>query len=244
MSPRVPFLAAMLLCVSAVSAAATPKADPGAAIRQALQKAYPELRIEQVRASDDWPGLFEVVTETEVIYSNSTGSRLLAGKLVDTATKSELTTRRWNELHRIEFSQLPVAQAAKTVRGNGSRVLALFEDPLCPYCKQLEQALAKVDNVTVYTFLYPLEDLHPGATERARRIWCSSDRAAAWSKWMLSGADPDGKSCGEFPLDQLMELGQKLDVSSTPTLFFANGRRVSGALSTAELEQELGGTTR
>ena len=41
------------------------------------------------------------------------------------------------------------------------------------------------------------------------------------------------------PVDKLLETGQKLGVNSTPTLFLANGERVSGGLSADDLKDLL-----
>jgi len=38
----------------------------------------------------------------------------------------------------------------KVQRGNGKRVLAMFSDPYCPACKQFEQTLQQLDDITIY----------------------------------------------------------------------------------------------
>ena len=142
-------------------------------------------------------------------------------------------------MNKIDFAALPFDLAIKTVRGDGSRKLAVFADPLCPYCRQLEQAMQGITNVTIYTFLYPLESIHPGASVKAVAIWCAKDRSLAWSKWMLQKTDPGDVRCKGAPIDTLQKLGDKLHVNSTPTLFTADGRRTMGAMKHNEIEQLL-----
>jgi len=124
------------------------------------------------------------------------------------------------------------------VRGNGKRVLATFEDPNCGYCKRLARDLLKLDNVTVYTFLYPI--LSPDSLEKSKRIWCSTDKAKAWNDWMVDGKAPSGRDdCDTAAIAKNQEFGRKLNISGTPTMFFGNGERVPGAMPLARIEQKL-----
>ena len=76
-------------------------------------------------------------------------------------TQQDLTQQRIDELNKVNFSELPLKDAIKEVRGKGQRKLVVFSDPDCPYCKKLERDLPRLDNVTIYTFPFPLEGLHP-----------------------------------------------------------------------------------
>jgi thiol:disulfide interchange protein DsbC len=157
-----------------------------------------------------------------------------------TKSRDNLTALRSDERNSIDFKTLPLDLAIKNVKGDGSRVLAVFSDPHCPYCQRLEKELEQMDNTTVYTFLFPIEQLHPGATQDAHGLWCSTDRPGAWKKWMLTQVTPEAKQgCSDDPLAKIHELGDKLKINSTPTVFLSNGRRVTGALPAAELEQRL-----
>jgi thiol:disulfide interchange protein DsbC len=135
---------------------------------------------------------------------------------------------------------LPLNQAIKVVKGNGSRKLAVFSDPDCPFCKQLEQqALVGLNDVTIYTFLFPLAELHPDAANKAKAIWCAQDRTRAWQDWMLNGQLPKGATTCATPVEENAELGKKLGIRGTPLLIFANGKRVSGAIPAQEIEARL-----
>ena len=125
------------------------------------------------------------------------------------------------------------------MRGDGKRVLASFEDPNCGYCKKLAKDLAKLENVTIYTFLYPI--LSPDSLEKSNQIWCSSDKAKAWNDWMIDGKAPSAKGdCDVSAVKKTVDLGHKLAISGTPTLFFADGERIPGAVSVAQIDQKLG----
>jgi thiol:disulfide interchange protein DsbC len=133
----------------------------------------------------------------------------------------------------------PLTNAIKTVKGKGERKLVLFSDVDCPYCRKFEAELAKLDNLTVYTFLYPIESLHPKAVQTSKQIWCAPDRNKAWDEYINKGSVPanDGK-CDNY-VDETIALGNKLNVSGTPTIFFANGVRVPGMVPAAQLDRLL-----
>jgi thiol:disulfide interchange protein DsbC len=248
MKPSVSGLIAGLVALTLTGTiAATPAKDTTAEtvkkITATLHERVPDLHVDQVRPSA-FPGMYEVVSGEEIMYSDPRGEHLLLGRLMDTATRENLTEKSWSELHPVDFNSLPLASAIKTVRGDGSRKLAVFADPLCPYCQQLEKQLQSLDNVTIYTFLFPLESVHPGANAQAVKIWCATDPAAAWSDWMVKHADPAPvpATCESNPIALLQAVGQKLKINSTPTLFYADGRRARGTVQLSQVEQALAPT--
>ena len=132
---------------------------------------------------------------------------------------------------------VPLELALKEVRGEGKRHMFVFEDPYCPYCRRLHMTLEQVDNVTVYVFLYPI--LTDDSVVKAKSIWCSTDRAAAWREWMLEGKAPTAAGTCATPIAGILQFGKRLRVSGTPTIFFADGRRVSGEIPADEIERYL-----
>lgn len=207
-------------------------------IKSKLEKSFDNVKFEKVIPSLQWPGMYEVVTESELAYTNAEGSILFAGQLLDTATKENLTRNRWNELNKVDVTKLPLDNAIKTVKGDGSRTLYLFSDPDCPFCQELEKELAEVTNITVYTFLYPLEDLHPQARDKANNIWCAADRVKTWSDWMSSRV-LSYNTCEQSVIQSNIKLGISLKINSTPTLFFSDGHRVDGKISKEQVEEEF-----
>ena len=178
-------------------------------------------------------GMWEVIIDGDVVYSDDTGQYLLLGNLVDVKNGKNLTAER-------QFSMLPLNFAMKQVRGNGKGVLVTFEDPNCGYCKKLAQEIQKVDNVTVYTFLYPVlgEDSH----EKSKAVWCSSNKMKTWNDFMLNGKDV-GKApanCDLAGLEKSIEAGRRLRINGTPAMIFAGGERVPGFMPAAEILKRLG----
>lgn len=207
-------------------------------IRAALKEHVPKLVVSEVHDTP-LPGIYEIVSPDGVSYTDVTGDYVLMGQLVDTRKQRNLTQERWTAFNNVDFNSLPFSLAIKSTRGDGSRQIAVFADPKCPYCQELEGELAKLDNITVYTFLYPLENVHPGATVKAHQIWCATDRASAWNNWMRKQEAPPEHECADDPIKQLEALGDKLHIETTPTIIYRSGRRSPGMPSTKQFEHYL-----
>lgn len=210
-----------------------------AVIKKALAARIPQLQnIDEVRKTP-MNGLYEVRVGNDLFYTDAKGNYLIQGELIDTVQQRNLTEERVAKITAVDFSALPLADAFTIVRGNGQRKIAVFEDPNCGYCKRFEKDLAKVDNVTVYLFLYPI--LGPDSADRSRNLWCAKDKAAAWLDWMVrdKAAPAAGNGCDVTALGRNVEFGRKYKITGTPTVIFSDGSRVPGALNTQQIEQRL-----
>ncbi|MFZ9545439.1 MAG: DsbC family protein, partial [Hylemonella sp.] len=183
-------------------------------------------------------GLYEVrVNGTDIFYTDAEANFIIQGQLFDTRQRRNLTEERIDKLTAIAFDSLPLKDAFTIVRGNGNRKIAIFADPNCGYCKRFERDLEKVENITIYNFLYPI--LGADSADKARNIWCAKDRSEAWLDWMLRSKTPASASCDTAAIARNVELGRKLKISGTPTLVFADGTRVPGAINTDQIEKQL-----
>lgn len=226
--------------IALLSAFATAAVADEASVKKAVESAYPKFKVEKVTKTP-YAGLYEVFMGGQIIYTDEKMSFLIAeGRLVDPKTKKDLTGERLEELTRIDFSTLPLNQAIKVVKGNGSRKLVVFSDVDCPFCKRLERnELVNITDVTIYTFLYPIEQLHPDAANKSKLIWCAKDRVKAWEDWILRDQLASAAGSCEVPLEKVGELARKVGVTSTPTLIFADGKRMLGAQPYKEIERML-----
>ena len=207
-------------------------------IRAEFAKMFPGENIGDVKKMP-FLGLYEIQIDDQILYTDANFRYLIRGDVIDVKSKTNLTEEAQQKRMAVPFEQLPLDLAFKKVKGDGSRRLAVFSDPDCPYCKRLEQSLASIDNVTIYTFLYPLEQLHPKAPEVARSIWCSPDRVKAWDDYMLRKVAPKAAGTCDNPVDKIVEYGQGKRISGTPTLMFADGKRVPGAIPLDQIESNL-----
>lgn len=234
------------ITASAAGMADAPPADPATlAMRQALTQRYPNTRFGEIRRSAV-PGLWEVWMGANVAYVTDEARHFIFGHLYDMQTQTDLTAAKKEQVNLqleaarpgLSFADLPLDDAIKTVRGKGQRKLAVFSDPHCPYCRDLEKQLSRLDNVTVYTFLFPIDSLHPEAGAVAQSIWCAKDRAGTWKKFMATGKAPQPARC-DTPIARNVELAGKARIDGTPFILFGNGDKAAGALDTASLERRL-----
>ncbi|MBW7832635.1 MAG: DsbC family protein [Simplicispira suum] len=225
-----------LLASAALATSLFASAQEGA-IRKTLAERIPQLeKIDEIQ-STPMPGLYEVRIGTDVFYTDAKGNYLIQGELIDTKARRNLTEDRIAKLSAVDFAALPLADAFTVVHGNGSRKLAVFEDPNCGYCKRFERDLQKVQDVTIYTFLYPI--LSPDSAEKSRNIWCAKDRVAAWQDHMLREKVTPPASCDTSALQRNLAFGKKHKITGTPTLIFVDGSRVPGAINDVEVEKRL-----
>jgi thiol:disulfide interchange protein DsbC len=237
-------IAAMLVgfvCAPPVAAQSTadPAASPeAAAVKKLLEQKFPGAAVSNVSKSAYF-GLYEAQFDGQLVYTDARVAYVMVGSIYDANTKQNLTEDRLRRLNRVAWDSLPFELAMKKVKGNGTRKLAIFSDADCPFCARLENELKGVDDVTIYTFLYPIDQLHPDAARKSKIIWCSPDRQKAWDEFYASGKLPDNKGDCDTPLAATHTLGEKLRVNATPTLVFADGSIVPGALPKDRLEAEF-----
>lgn len=210
-----------------------------AQIRRVVEAKLSGVKVEGVQPGP--LGLYEVrfraADGVRVVYTDADATHIFLGKIYETKNDRDLTEERLRKLNVIRFDALPLQQAVKIQRGNGKRVLVMFSDPYCPYCKQFEQTLQQVDNITVYVFMYPV--IKPNLADHSRAVWCSPDRGKAWLDLAMRGKPSPASASCDTPVEKNLELGHKLGVNSTPTLILANGERISGGMSAADLRELL-----
>ena len=234
-----PLFTALGLSLAAITAA---HAD-SKTVEHNIKTNFPDIQVQSVQATPV-PDIYEVYMDGQIVYTNNDARYFFLGNLVDLKNKVNLTSVRQQELTKIDVKTLPLQQAIKHVKGNGKRVMYLFSDPDCPYCQALEKELQKVDNVTIYLFLYPLTTLHPNAEKIATQVWCSRTPYQAWENYVLNHQQPTASKSCSTPIAKNLELGKKLNVDGTPTFFLQNGNRISGAQSASDINQLLDSATK
>lgn len=215
-------------------------ADEATVRRMVEEKVRGQAKVEAVRKAP-WGDLFEVVVRgpegPQIFYVDGKATVIIAGHAMDAKSGRNLTEERLQKLSAVDWKTLPFGDAITTTRGSGRRKIAVFSDPNCPYCKRFEKDLAKLDDITVHIFLYPV--ISPASVTQTKSVWCSKDRAKAWNDLMLRDIEPAAKPDCDTPVEKLVALGRKLGATSTPTWFLENGQRYSGALPLNEVRRLL-----
>jgi thiol:disulfide interchange protein DsbC len=229
----------LLLAAAALMVAATaPIALASeATVKAALLKKYPQIQIQSV-AKTPLAGMYEIYADGQLHYTDEKATYLFVNaSMIDTDKKINLTEERMNKLNAVNFDQLPLDLAFRKVKGKGTRKMAYFGDPNCGYCKKFEQDLARIEDVTVYIFLYPV--LGPDSLQKTRAVWCSKDRVKTWDDQLLNNIAPTGPGTCDTPIDKILAFGRSKNITGTPTLFFVDGTRVPGAIPYEQIEQKL-----
>ncbi len=228
--------AAALFALTAVTASAQTAQE--AAIRKMVESRLGEgVKVDSITKTP-YSGLYEVRIGSDIVYTDAKAEYLFVGRVIDAKTMQDYTKARVDEISKIKFSELPFESALKMVKGDGKRVIAVFEDPNCGYCKRFRQTLNEMDNVTVYTFMYNI--LSEDSAVKSKNIWCSADRMKAWDDWMLNGkAAPQAPESCTSPNEKIFALGRKMKITGTPTVFFKDGTRIPGAVDLKTIEAKL-----
>ncbi|MEY4598250.1 MAG: hypothetical protein RLZZ445_1047 [Pseudomonadota bacterium] len=224
-------LCAAMIFISTVQADET-------SVRRSFQARFPEMKIESVSRMP-FPGLYEIVFDGQVVYSDEKLTYMMLGNLFDLRSSKQrnLTGERRDQIASGALAGAQ-ANAIKRVRGNGKRVVYTFEDPNCGYCKELQKEINKMTDITVYTFLLPI--LSPDSVEKSKLVWCSKDRSRAWDDLMNKAFLPANgpKNCAT-PIEENEALAKRFGVRGTPAVYLANGQQVGGYMPADKLEQAL-----
>jgi thiol:disulfide interchange protein DsbC len=226
-----------LLCAALLAGNAAWAQD--ALIRKNLAERLPQFpKIDEI-SKTPIPGLYELRVGSEILYADEQGNTLIQGNLIDTKTGTDLTEARLSKLSAIDFSSLPLKDALVIKQGSGMRRIAVFGDPNCGYCKRFERDLANLQDVTIYTFLYPI--LGPDSSAKSRDIWCAKDNGKVWRAWMVDGVTPPKNmgACDTAALERNVVFGKKHRVQGTPAVVFEDGTRIPGAIPLERLEKNL-----
>lgn len=208
-------------------------------VKTNLTKQHPNLKIENIQATE-MKGIYSGSMDGQVVYVGEDSQHILIGSMFRLSDQKNLTKDLMLKQNSIDWKKLPLQDAVKMVRGNGKRQIAVFSDPNCPYCKQLETELSKLNDVTIYTFIYPIKTQSIAVS---KQVFCEKDPALAWSNLIAKGIQPSSKKTCANPIERNLSLGKSLALNGTPAIIFSNGFKVMGAYPAQEIEkmwQELG----
>ena len=208
-------------------------------VKNNITKQHPKLSIENIQATD-MKGIYSGSMDGQVVYVGEDAQHILVGSMYRLSDQKNLTKDLVLKQNSIDWKKLPLQDAVKSVRGNGKRQIAIFSDPNCPYCKQLETELNKLNDVTIYTFIYPIKNQSIAVS---KQVFCEKAPALAWSNLISKGIQPSSKKTCANPIERNLSLGKSLGLNGTPAIIFSNGFKVMGSHPAQEIEKmwkELG----
>jgi thiol:disulfide interchange protein DsbC len=210
-----------------------------------IQKEYPNLNVIKTTYLPSVK-LYEVRTKSSKVLSftnNDLDYFILNGQIIDPKSKHNISIDRDMVQVQDFFNNLPFDKSIHIKYGNGSRKIAVFTDPDCPYCKATDQDIdnqMQKDNITFNYFMNPLNiEGHDESPLKARKIWCSADRAQAWKEWMVNGILPNNPGTCKTPVAETKQFSSDNGFNSTPTLIFDNGFVWRGKITPAQIREIL-----
>lgn len=202
-------------------------------VKVKLAKQYPNIQISDLQATE-MSGLYSGTLDHQIVYVDENAQYLFVGSMIRLKDQRNLTKDLAMTKNIVDFKKLPFSDAIKTVKGNGQHQIAVFSDPNCPYCKTLEANLASLNNVTIYTFMYPIK---AQSVLPSKKVWCSANKDYAWKNLIQKSIQPTATADCPTPIERNLELGKKLGLQGTPAIIFSNGYKVMGAYPATEIEK-------
>lgn len=200
-----------------------------------LHKKFPQTENAIVKKA--FGDFYSVVRGNEVVFINEDLSVLINGEVVDLKTNGSITTGLRNANRpKVNIADLDLKDAMKF--GSGPDKLYVFSNPDCVYCRKLELDLAKLTDVTVYVFPYPIASTHPQAVATSEHMWCAPDRNAAWLDYMTKGVKPAVANCPN-PIQRNVALASKLQLFGTPAIIFEDGSVIPGAVPASVMQTQI-----
>lgn len=208
--------------------AAAHASDVEARARILAERLFPGKKVESFRKLPELP-FYELWINRYLLYTDLDAKVLITGDMLRASDLSSLREMRIGELDRIAQKDIPLETAVKTVLGKGANKIVVFADPNCGYCKQFETQLKTLDNVTIYTVLYPV--LGVDSTAKSRNILCAANPSSAWRAWMESGVEPPAAAEQCRPnFDKVAAFGREHHIAITPTTVYADSHRQPGTM--------------
>lgn len=257
------YMKKLLIAAACAMLAVSSHADEKS-VREGITKLLPDYKFTEVTYLKDVK-LYELVMQKEgqeaVAHTNEELDFMIlpTGEIIDLKKKVNITVEREIFKTKEKFNALPFKEAFSVKYGNGSRKIAVFSDPDCPFCQQMEKGLLSMkEDVTIYYFMNPLKSLHPEAASRAARILCDKDPAKAWVRYTTNGPglsqdrnvraawNPEAflpknnGSCAKASLvEKQYNLASSWNFNSTPSVIFDNGYIIRNVVTPEQIKAVL-----
>jgi thiol:disulfide interchange protein DsbC len=208
------------------------------AIKQALAKSMPSVKVESVKPSEI-SGLYEVTVGGNIIYVSGDGKYLLQGHLIDVAARTDLTEEKLSGARKLALEKLGVDKMIVFKPKIGKYTVSIFTDIDCGYCRKLHSEIDQymAEGITIQYLFFPRAGKGSDSYHKAISVWCADDRKAALTA-AKKGETPPTKTCVN-PIDEHMQLAEAFEVKGTPMIVTEKGNIFPGYLPAKQLAEAL-----
>lgn len=202
-----------------VFSADTPIADK-------FKKSFPKNNFVSITPSTI-KGVYEVYTGNQIYYYMPKDDVILYGSLI-TKDGKNLTRESNSKKIAQKISKIPLDSALKI--GNGKTAVVEFMDPNCYHCRQAYKFFFQRQDVTLYTFFFPLSK---ESADKIKHVLCSKDVLKTYDDVMNGKLDNNAPlaTCTDKKVEETvkthMRLGSEIGIRGTP-LFYIKGEVVDG----------------
>jgi thiol:disulfide interchange protein DsbC len=207
-------------------------------IKQALTKAMPSVKADSIKPSEI-KGLYEVIMGANIYYVSDDAKYLLQGRLVDLASRTDLTEAKLSGTRKLALEKLGTDKMIVFKPKIGKYKVFVFTDIDCGYCRKLHSEIDQylAQGISIQYLFFPRAGKGSDSYNKAVSVWCSDDRNAA-----LTAAKKDqtlpAKTCVN-PVDEHMQLAADFDVKGTPMIVTEKGTVFPGYLPAKQLVEAL-----
>ncbi|MEQ1530506.1 MAG: DsbC family protein, partial [Methylococcales bacterium] len=208
------------------------------AVRQALTKSIPTMKIDTIKPSEI-KGLFEVAVGANIFYVSEDGKYLLQGRLVDVAARKDLTEEKLSAGRKLSLAKLSEDKMIVFKPKISKYKVTVFTDIDCGYCRKLHSEIDTylAQGITIHYVFFPRAGKPSESYDKAVSVWCADDRKAALTA-AKRGQTLANKTCAN-PVDEHMKLAEEFDVKGTPMIVTEKGNVFPGYLPAAQLVEAL-----
>jgi len=208
------------------------------AVKQALTKAMPSVKLESINPSPI-KGLYEVTVGGNIVYVSEDGKYLVQGHVVDIAARTDLTEEKLGGARKQALDKLGLDKMIVFKPKESKYTVSIFTDIDCGYCRKLHSEIDQymAEGITIQYLFFPRAGKGSDSYNKAISVWCADDRKAALTA-AKKGDTPPAKTCAN-PVDEHMQLAEQFEVKGTPMIITGKGNIFPGYLPAKQLAEAL-----
>ncbi|KKN62352.1 hypothetical protein LCGC14_0512640 [marine sediment metagenome] len=207
-------------------------------LRKTLAKTLPDMKLDSLTSISN-TGLYEGIVNGQIIYFTADGRYVLQGDLVSLESRTNLTEQRRVDLRKTALAKLDEKDMVIFSPKNTAYTVTVFTDIDCGYCRKMHSEMEDylAEGIRIRYLAYPRGGLQSKSYDDAVSVWCAKDRQQAMTD-AKQGKEIAKLTC-QNPVKQEFELGQKIGVQGTPSIFLESGQMLPGYLPAEKLKKVL-----
>jgi thiol:disulfide interchange protein DsbC len=228
----------LALALAGAALAAQAADEPNKLVTDAIHTLVPNLKVDSVEPAAI-SGFYEVMAGGQVVYVSTDGKYLLQGALYDLANKKDLTEAKVATARKSALDKVPSAKRIVFAPKDPKYTVSVFTDIDCGYCRKLHSQIEEYNQqgIAVEYLWFPRSGLNTPSYDKAVSVWCAVDRKKAFTE-AKSGAEPKSAKC-DNPIAEEFDLGQRLGVNGTPSIYAPDGSQIGGYLTPEQMRAKL-----